>query len=420
VLSELFEAPARIRAIRSGPAGALLESFANHLFESGYATISARRHIRSAEHIVCWASRGRLVLHDLDASALKHFGSHLSRCHCGRYSCADRVDILTGARLFLKHLHGGNEQVTRRVTEPATEPPALLQAFCDWMRALRGTSDQTLYNYGLRIRELLRSFGENPSDLGAASLRQFVLQQSRTAGWAAAKSCTTALRMFLRFLIAEGRCPADLLGAIPVLAHWRLASLPRYLPPGDIERLIDSCELSSPVGIRDRAVLLLLARLGLRAGDIVKMRLQDIDWKGAWIQVSGKNRRQTRLPLNQEVGEAIVSYLQDARPPIHHDALFVCCRAPFRPLGSHCAVSVLVDRAIRRAGVKRPSRGAAHLLRHSLASSMLREGATLQQISLLLRHKVLRRRRFTPRSILPDCGRSLSHGRRCPHVSSCR
>jgi site-specific recombinase XerD len=387
MLSQLFEAPARIRAIQNGPVGPLLESVANHLFESGYATISARRHIRSAEHIICWASRSRSVLHDLDASALQRFGNHLSRCHCGRYSCADRVDILTGVRLFLKHLQGGSEEVTRRVTEPAAEPPALLQAFCKWMRALRGTSEQTLYNYGLRIRELLRSFGENPDDLDAAGLHQFVLQQSRTAGWAAAKSCTTALRMFLRFLIAEGRCPADLLGAIPVLAHWRLASLPRYLPPEDIERIIASCKLSSLVGIRDRAILLLLARLGLRAGDVVTMRLQDIDWQGAWIQVSGKNRRQTRLPLNQEVGEAIVSYLRKARPPVHHDALFVCSRAPFRPLGSHCAVSVIVDRAIRRAGVVRPSRGAAHLLRHSLASSMLREGATLQQISLLLRHK---------------------------------
>lgn len=387
MLSELFEAPARIRAIRSGSAGAVLEGFANHLVECGYATISARRHIRSAEHVICWASRRRLALHDLDTSALERFGTHLSRCHCGRYSCADHVDILTGARLFLQHLQGQNEQAIRRVTEPAAEPPALFKAFCAWMRALRGTSEQTLYNYGLRIGELLRSVGENPGDLDAAGLRQFVLQQSRTTGWAATKSCTTALRMFLRFLIAEGRCRADLLGAIPVVAHWRLAALPRYLPVEDVERVIASCEPSSPVGIRDRAILLLLARLGLRAGDIVQMRLQDIDWKGAWLQVSGKSRRQTRLPLNQEVGDAIVSYLKKARPPVHHDALFVSCRAPFRPLGSHCAVSVLVDRAIRRAGVTRPSRGAAHLLRHSLATSMLREGATLQQISVLLRHK---------------------------------
>jgi len=118
--------------------------------------------------------------------------------------------------------------------------------------------------------------------------------------------------MFLRFLIAEGRCRAGLLGAIPVVPHWRLAALPRYLPPEDVERLIVCCDSSSPVGKRDRAVLLLLARLGLRAGDIVQMRLGDIDWKGAWVHVSGKSRRQTRLPLTQEVGQAIAAYLLSA------------------------------------------------------------------------------------------------------------
>jgi site-specific recombinase XerD len=386
MLSEFFEAPSRIRAIRGGPSGALLEAFANYLFESGYATISARRHIRSAEHIIHWAVRRRLVVHDLDRSALEHFGSHLSRCRCGRYSRADHVNILTGARLFLEHLQGGSGHAIR-VTKPTAPEPGLWKAFCAWMRAQRGTSDQTLYNYGIPIRELIRRLGGNPSKLDAHSLRQFVLHQSRTTGWAAAKKCTTALRMFLRFLIAEGRCPAALLGAIPVLPHWRLTSLPRYLPPDDVERLSASCDLSSPVGKRDRAILLLLARLGLRAGDIVQMRLQDIDWKGAWIQVSGKSRRQTRLPLSQEVGQAIVTYLQEGRPQVHNDALFVCSRAPYRPLASHCAVSVLVDRAIRRAGITRPSRGAAHLLRHSLATSMLQQGASLQDISVLLRHQ---------------------------------
>ena len=387
MLSEFFEAPARIRAVRSGPSGTLLESFANHLFENGYATISARRHIRSAEHIVCWAKRSHLVLQDLDTSALERFGNHLTRCNCGRYSCADRVDILTGARLFLEHLQGANGHHIRRITEPCGPEPVLWQAFSAWMRAQRGTCDQTLYNYGIPIRKLLACFGENPGELDAHRLRQFVLQQSQATGWATVKRCTTALRMFLRFLIAEGRCPAGLLGAIPTLPHWRLTSLPRYLPPDDVERLIAACDPSSPIGKRDRAILLLLARLGLRAGDIVQMRLQDIDWKNAWIQVSGKGRRQTRLPLSEEVGEAIVAYLREGRPPVHQDALFVCSRAPFRPLASHCAVSVLVDRAIRRAGVTRPNRGAAHLLRHSLATSMLQHGASLQDISGLLRHR---------------------------------
>ncbi len=386
MLSQFFEAPERIRFIRNAPSGALIESFAGYLFQSGYAEITARRHIRSAEHISFWAGRRGLAVRELDRAALERFGGHLARCRCGRFSRAHPVDILTGARLFVRHLQGVDEPAVR-IAEPTEVEPALLKAFGEWMRAQRGTSDRTLYNYSIPIRALIRSFGEDPSKLDARGLRQFVLTQSRSKGRQAAKRCTTALRMFLRFLIANGRCRAGLLGAIPVVPHWRLASLPRYLPSEDVERIIESCDLSSRLGKRNRAILLLLARLGLRAGDIVQLRLQDIDWKGAWIHVSGKNRRQTRLPLSQEVGQAIVVYLQEGRPQAQADALFLRSRAPFRALGSHAAVSVLVANAIRRAGIKRPGRGAAHLLRHSVASSMLRGGASLQEISALLRHR---------------------------------
>lgn len=384
MLSKYVAAPARIKAIRNGLSGALIEDFANELFRRGYAEISGRRHVGSAEHIVRWAARRDLSASDLDERALKVFGDHLDRCRCGRYLCCDRMTVLAGARLFIVHLRGNDEPATR---EPPPDPadPDLLKGFCAWMREQRGTSDQTLYNYCGPIRALIRHFGEDPSKLDARRLRQFVLK--RRVGWASTKWCTTALRMFLRFLVAEGRCHAGLLGAIPVLAHWRLASLPRYLPPEDVERLIGSCDLSSPMGRRDRAIPLLLARLGLRAGDIVQMRLRDIDWQGAWIHVSGKSRRQTRLPLSQEVGQAIVAYVQDGRPASQTDALFLRARAPFRAFESHCPVSHLVASAIRRAGIKRPARGAAHLLRHSIASSMLRSGASLQDISALLRHR---------------------------------
>jgi integrase/recombinase XerD len=385
MLSEFFKSPVRISAIRGGPFGSSIDSFASHLVQSGYATISARRHIRSAEHIIDWATHRRLSLRDLDEAALQRFGNHLVRCHCGRYCHADRIDILAGARMFLRYLQGVDGSI--RVTKPAVPEPELWKSFCAWMRAQRSTSDRTLYNYGIPIRELIQCFGEDPSQLDARRLRQFVLEQSRATGWAPAKRCTTALRMFLRFLVAEGRCHAGLLGAIPTLAHWRLTSLPRYLQPEDVERLIASCDLSSPVGKRDRAILLLLARLGLRAGDIVHLRLQDIDWKGGWILVSGKSRRETRLPLSHEVGRAIVTYLKHGRPQTSTDALFVRSRAPFRGLACHCAVSMIVGKAIRRARINRPSRGAAHLLRHSFASSMLRHGASLQDISVLLRHR---------------------------------
>ena len=385
MLSDLFESPVRIRAIRSGPLGSSLENFASHLFQSGYAQISARRHIRSAEHVVEWARRRGLSLADLDEAALQRFGDHLARCLCGRYCCEKRTDILAGVRMFLKHTLGVDG--FSRVTKPVVPEPELWKSFCAWMRAQRGTSDPTLDNYKITIRELVRRFGEEMSQLDAHGLRQFILEQSHDSGWRAAKRCTTALRMFLRFLIAEGRCRAGLLGAIPILAHWRLRSLPRYLPPEDVERLIASCDLSTQVGKRDRAILLLLARLGLRAGDIVHLQLQDIDWVNAWIIVSGKGRREMRLPLSREVGQAIVGYLKHGRPQARTDALFVCSRAPFRAFASHTTVSVMVASAIQRTGIVRPSRGAAHLLRHSLASSMLRNGASLQDISVLLRHR---------------------------------
>jgi site-specific recombinase XerD len=193
--------------------------------------------------------------------------------------------------------------------------------------------------------------------------------------------------MFLRFLIAEGKCSAELYAAVPVLAHWRLSSLPRYLQEEEVERTISSCDPDSPVGSRDRAILLLLARLGLRAGDILKLRLNDIDWEKAVIRLSGKERREVELPLTQEIGWALVAYLQKSRPQTDTDVLFIRSRAPFCAFASHCAVSVIVKQAMCRAGVTCPSRGAAHVLRHSVATSMLRQGASLQDIADILRHR---------------------------------
>ena len=385
MLSEFFSDSARMFAIHEGPSGPLLEDFAGYLFRSGYSKISARRHIRSAEHIVHWAIRNGLSVDGLDGPALERFDRHLCRCRCGRFYCGARGEIVTGARLFLTNLHGAEGAV--RLAKAIAAEPELLESFCQWMRDQRGSADGTLSNYARPIRELIRLIGEDPSKLTARLLRQFVMDRSQQVGWAAANHCTTGLRMFLRFLIAAGRCSAELLGAIPKLAHWRLSSLPRVLAPADVERIIASCDVSSPTGMRDRAILLLLARLGLRAGDIVQLRLRDIDWKEATIQVCGKGRRQTQLPLSQEVGHAIVDYLQRGRPATCNDQLFLRSRAPFRGLRSHCAVSVLADRAICRAGVAKPARGAAHLLRHSVASSMLRQGASLQEIADLLRHR---------------------------------
>jgi site-specific recombinase XerD len=330
-----------------------------------------------------------VALSDLREQWIDRFGHHFENCCCGTPLWSNkqawRTVSVGAARHFLEHLRRTGVVVAELKSMPAE--PALLTGFKQWMRRHRGTCDVTLSNYGLPIRALLRSLGEDPAKFDARSVREFVIDESRHCHWTVAQRCTTALRMFFRFLIAEGQCPAALHAAIPKLAHWRLSRLPRYFQPEDVERLICSCDPTTSMGKRDRAILLLLARLGLRAGDIVHCRLRDIDWENGWIHVCGKSRRPTRLPLTQEVGDAIVSYLNEGRPKSNTDALFLSCHAPFQQFGSHSAVSVIVDKAIRRAGVERPSRGAAHLLRHAVASNLLREGASLHDIAALLRHR---------------------------------
>jgi len=386
MFEQIFHRPSRIQSLRDGPGGLLLEGFIEELCQVGYAEITARRHIRAAEHLLYWTDQEGIPISSLTEKFLERFDRHLDQCQCPRYGHSNRLQLLNGARLFLKHLRGAGV-ITAPVIESTAQDPVLLAQFCQWMRRQRGTTDFTLCSYSLSIRDLLKRLGEDPAKFDARRLRQFVLEKSQQSGWAAAKKCTTALRMFLRFLIAEGKCAAGLDAAIPVLAHWRLSSLPRYVQAEEVERIINSCDPNSPVGRRDRAILLLLARLGLRAGDIVRLRLNDIDWEVAAIQVSGKGHREVRMPLTQEVGWALAAYLQNGRPRTDTDVFFIRSRAPYRAFASHAAVSVIVAQAMRRAGVTCLSRGAAHVLRHSAATSMLRQGASLQDIAAILRHR---------------------------------
>ncbi len=279
MLAEFFDSPLRIQELRDGPEGRLLEGFAEELCQAGYAEITARRHIRAAEHFIYWTGEGTPIT-TLDERFFEDFARHLVRCQCPRYGHTYRLGLQNSVRLFFSYLRRAGVLVAP-ISEHTVQDPVLFASFCQWMRQQRGTCDRTLYNYGLDLRDLLKSVGEDPGKFEAHSLRKFVLERSQHCGWASAKRCTTAVRMFLRFLIADGKCSTGLDAAIPALAHWRLSSLPRYLQSDEVERVIASCDPATQVGRRDRAILLLLARLGLRAGDIVKLRIDDIDWKEA-------------------------------------------------------------------------------------------------------------------------------------------
>jgi len=250
----------------------------------------------------------------------------------------------------------------------------------------RGSSRSTCRVYGRVVVDLLQTLGDDTNQFTADKLQTFAFDRAGRHGASAANTVAKALRMFLRYLIATGQCSSYLLAAIPTFAHWRLSSMPRYLPASDVERIIEACDPSTLLGSRDRAILLLLARLALRAGDIVALQLTDINWDEASLRVVGKGRRETRLPLTQEVGDAILTYLQLRGTQPGVEALFLPTHAPMnRPLSS-VAVSTIVARSIKRAGVVAPSKG-AHLLRHSAATEMLRQGLSLEDIGAVLRHR---------------------------------
>lgn len=202
-----------------------------------------------------------------------------------------------------------------------------------------------------------------------------------------AQLCLSALRGFFRFLNQRGLLLADLASAVPTVANWRLTEVPKFIAPREVEQLLLSCDQDSLVGQRDYTVLLLLARLGLRAGEVVHLQLNDIDWRAGEIHVRGKGGRSDALPLPADIGEALAAYLRHGRPLCSTRRVFVRARAPHTGFASSVAIDSIVRRALQRAKLDPPRKG-AHLLRHSLATAMLRDGASLAEIGQLLRHRL--------------------------------
>lgn len=251
------------------------------------------------------------------------------------------------------------------------------------MQAHRGVRPSTLRNYQSHIVDLLTAIGEYPEQFTADVLYAFILNYARGRSHELAKTRVTAIRMFIRFLITTGRCSPGIEAAIPTLAKWPLARLPRYLPLEDVERVLASTDLSTPIGVRDKAILLLLARMGLRASEVAGLKFPDIDWKAGTFSVIGKSRRESKLPLPREVGDALLKYLKSARMSVKTNRVFITAIAPWIPITRY-VVKHVAAQAIRRYGIKAPSFG-AHVLRHSAATGMLRQGASLQVIGEVLR-----------------------------------
>ena len=385
MLDSYFVAPKTLSRLRSGTFGPYLDDFAEELVARGYSRWTAARYLRSAAHLGRFVQLQGVALGAVNGRTLESYRQHLLCCGCPRpYSEKVNPHAFCGAKLFVEHLRGAG--VLAEVLEkPAEAEPPLIESFGHWLQQHRGVSTHTRRQHCRRAADFLRSLGEDPSRYDAHGIREFFVGRLPAPSRSSAQALAASLRAFLRYLIVQGLCRPGLDQAVPALAGWRLAGLPQCLSASEVARLLAACDGESVARIRDRAIILLLVRLGLRAGDVAELRLTDIDWEDGSFVVSGKSRREARLPLPQEVGDALLSYLE-RRPAANTDYIFLRLIAPIGPLCRGDAVSSVVKRVMRRASVTAPARG-AHILRHTAAREMLRQGVSLYEVGSLLRHQ---------------------------------
>ena len=362
MLEDRLESAVTRQRLREGPAGPYVDAFGDWLHDHGYKSISTTSVLRSLAAWTDWLVKEG----DTETEFVRGYDAckrALEATPRARYARGPNGRSLASASLFIRFLRERGV-----LPQPAhislIERWPLLGEFRSLMRQHRGVTETTLDVYQIVLVDLFEALGDDPSTYTAEALRRFVLQRARPHGIWHAKGTAVAVRTFLRVCSATGRCTAGLEYAIPSFASWRLSSVPRFLAPEEVNRVIDACTGEDANSLRDRAVILLLARLGLRASEVAGLAPSDIDWLNGRLSVSGKTRRHEWLPLPQEPGDAILRYLREGRPQLDLPAVFTTVLAPHRPL-TRASVTHIVRSALRRAGIRAPING-AHVLRHYL------------------------------------------------------
>lgn len=375
-----------VRRLRSGGIGSHLDSFAAHLAQCGYAATTVRSQLRLLGHFSQRVIRRRGI-HELNDELVAAF-IKTRRCQ-GRLHRGNAATL----HQFLAHLRARGVVPSPAPVIDESPVGQLQRQYEQYLTAERGLAPTTITKYEGVLRWVLNDrFGDGPLDLKAldvSTITTFVIRHAHTMSPGHAKNMVSALRSICHFLWLRGAIDRDLAASVPRVSDWRLATIPKYLSAEDVDRLLEACDRQTAVGRRDHAILLLLARLGLRAGEIIALELDDIQWRAGEITVrSSKRLPLDRLPLLAEVGEAIAAYIRQDRPSHPTRRVFLCMRAPRRGFTHPSTVSTIVRRALARAGLS-PGLKGAHLLRHSLATRMLRQGASLSEIGLVLRHRTV-------------------------------
>jgi integrase/recombinase XerD len=365
-----------------GPLSEHLGAFESLLRDQGYAQESIRRYLLLIADFSVWLKRKKMPIEDVTHEAARRYLHY--RVH---HRCRRNGEEYT-LRRFVQLLQD-NGIATRDAPVVQTRVEKLVNEYALYLHHERGLAATTIRKYRwCACLFLRRQYGNGVTRLSELRAREIIdfVQYEAAQSPTRAQSIAKALRSFLRYARYRGAVKLDLAAVIPRVAHWSMASIPKAISPEHARRALASCDRGRPVGRRDYAILLLLARLGLRSGEVASLTLDDIDWETGTLNVHGKGGQESPLPLLAQVGEAIADYLKNGRADSESRSVFLRMNAPIRGFKTEKAVSNVVKYAFERAGIDSPRKG-AHQFRHALATQMLRQGSSLAEISEVLRHK---------------------------------
>jgi site-specific recombinase XerD len=389
MLEHGFARPSVITRLRGGPLGPHLETLATTLHQRGYARNSIRGYLRACAQFGQWCTQQGYTIADVDAPLVARYKHEWARARGGR-----RLKATAG----LPHLLTLWQQ--QGLLPPAAPPPSRttvdhwLEQYTQYLEHVCGTAASTRTRYLRIITRFLSACGDTRaqgwSALQAQDITTFIHREAATTHGAGRKMPGVAVRSFLRFLVGCGELAPGLEAAAPTPRQWPHASLPPRLTTAEVDRVLAASMGETPKALRNHALLLLLARLGLRAHEVAALCLDDLDWHEGRILIRpGKTHQARVLPLVQDVGQAIAVYLARGRPATTSRHVFLACRAPFQSLTDATAISRIATRALRRAGVTSHLRLGAHTFRHTAASQMVNRGARFKEVADVLGHRAL-------------------------------
>jgi site-specific recombinase XerD len=383
VINHFFTHPRVLARLRQGVLAEFLDDYAKSLHDQGYSRESIRIQLRLIGAFGHWFKRKSIAFQEIDRGILDGFLRHRHRHHS-----IQNGEVSTLQRFLAVAILRQRSGVTQSPNQLVEGVP-VIDGYREYLSQERGFAESTIRYYALFAARFLSEEGIGSlcelTHVRAVDVSGFVQRHARRQSPGSARLMVTALRCFFRYLRFNGRISNDLAAAVPAVANWSMSSVPKSLPAGVVRRVLKRCNRRTSLGKRNYAILMLLARLGLRAGEISGMNMDDIDWRTSQISIHGKGGSHIRMPLPADVGEAIAVYLR-SRPRCSIRKVFVRGRAPFVAFSSSTAISGIVRRALSQSGVASACKG-AHVFRHSLATELLRRGSSLDEIGEVLRHQ---------------------------------